>query len=584
MASEWLDVSATTPRIAYTATAAQTVFVVPFVFFEDSNLKVYQNGALKTLATDYTVLGSEDEDGGTVTLLTGATAGDEIMIARLLVIEQTTHIPPSGPLDIQAINIQISRIIAMLQQMENDLDRSLQLPDNVSGELEIAQPVAGEFLKWNATGDGIESTAIIMPDGSYAIATESEAIAGTVNDALMTPLRVAQEVAPMIAAAISADGGDAVFQQADAGSVPLTYFEIIKEWHTLPMYGGGTAKTATENAAAFVAARNVLRHGGTLTVTPGEYDCDPVDWTVADGGTTVGMIIEGTGGLNTLANNRINFYGTGATPFWNFDAPASGGFGGAAMTIRGLYIIAWEPTFSGALISSTTSVTDGSKITSHFWMEQCTLSQQGGVSGVCTLIDIGKAIGVTIHKCQLGGGLVQIKGQQGLTVAGIAQPRQSTTVDIRKTHFSGSNGHPILYGGEAWALHDNMFEPTAGGRGRVFATNANYPILNMTWINNWCGDYSGTDTDQAFIFFGHGLVFMGNTVTGTNAPGGWNAISLNSFKGFKIEANTLNYCTAAIVSNGVATNYGSIEANLHNVGSITSGSFGAGVRIEGNGT
>ena len=57
--ADWLDVSDITPRIAYTATAAQTAFVVPFVFFEDEDLLVYQNTTLLTLATHYTVSGAE---------------------------------------------------------------------------------------------------------------------------------------------------------------------------------------------------------------------------------------------------------------------------------------------------------------------------------------------------------------------------------------------------------------------------------------------------------------------------------------------------------------------------------------------
>lgn len=194
MPGEWVDVSDITPRISYTATASQTVFVVPFVFFENSDLKVYRNTTLLTLGTHYSVTGAEEEDGGAVTLGVGCTVGDQVMIVREVPIEQTTHIPPSGPFDIPALNIQLSKFVAMIQQLFNGVSRSLRLADNVPGTLEVAAPVAGEYLKWNAAADGVESAAVVTPDGSYAVATQSEAEAGSLNTVLMTPLRTAQQV------------------------------------------------------------------------------------------------------------------------------------------------------------------------------------------------------------------------------------------------------------------------------------------------------------------------------------------------------------------------------------------------------
>lgn len=159
--TEWLDVSSTTPRIAYTATASQTIFVVPFVFFEDTNLLVYQNDVILTLDTDYTVTGAEDEDGGTVTFATGATVGDSIVIARHVTIEQTTHIPPSGPLDVPAINIQISRIIAMLQEVADSDNRSIRQPDSDTDDIEALPAAASralQYLAFDSAGNPIAGT------------------------------------------------------------------------------------------------------------------------------------------------------------------------------------------------------------------------------------------------------------------------------------------------------------------------------------------------------------------------------------------------------------------------------------------
>jgi hypothetical protein len=155
MSTDWLDVSDTTPRIAYTATASQTAFVVPFAFFDDADLLVYQNATLLTLATHYTVSGAESDAGGTVTLLSGATVGDKIMIVRDVAIVQTTHIPPSGPLDIPAVNIQFSKLIAIAQQLSDEIDRSMRLSvtdPTVSMTLPLAAVRANQMLGFDSSG------------------------------------------------------------------------------------------------------------------------------------------------------------------------------------------------------------------------------------------------------------------------------------------------------------------------------------------------------------------------------------------------------------------------------------------------
>jgi hypothetical protein len=180
LTTEWLDVSDITPRIGYTATASQTAFTVPFVFFENSDLRVYQNEVLLTLDVDYTVTGAEDEDGGTVTLVTGATVGDAILISRHVPIEQTTHIPPSGPLDIAAINIQISKLIAISQQLNDVFERSLRQPDS-EDLLDMELPAARENKLLGFDSDGAP-VAVLGPSSVAAefigaTVVESKAVA-----------------------------------------------------------------------------------------------------------------------------------------------------------------------------------------------------------------------------------------------------------------------------------------------------------------------------------------------------------------------------------------------------------------------
>lgn len=154
--SDWLDVSDTTPRIAYTATLNQTAFTVPFVFFDETDLQVYVNDELQTLSTDYVTSGVMDEDGGTVTFNTGLAASDSVVIARVLAYELTTHIPTAGDLDVAAMNLQNSRLVAMLQQAVEDLPRSVRQPTSDADALSVlpaAATRASKILAFDADGD-----------------------------------------------------------------------------------------------------------------------------------------------------------------------------------------------------------------------------------------------------------------------------------------------------------------------------------------------------------------------------------------------------------------------------------------------
>jgi hypothetical protein len=153
--SDWLDVSDVTPHIAYTATSGQTVFVVPFVFFDETHLAVYINDVLKTLSTHYATSGAEDEDGGTITLVTGATLNDSVVIERIVPYELTTHIPTSGDLDIPAINLQFSLFMMMLQQAVADFPRSIRQPasdEDDLDELPVAASRASKYVFFDSDG------------------------------------------------------------------------------------------------------------------------------------------------------------------------------------------------------------------------------------------------------------------------------------------------------------------------------------------------------------------------------------------------------------------------------------------------
>jgi hypothetical protein len=105
--------------IAYTVGASpRTAFTVPGPFFATSDLVVTDGADELVLNTDYTVTGTTVDGGysdGTVTLAVAVTS-TTITIDRQVPVTRTTDFSTSGPLDIRALNTQIDKIVAMLQQ------------------------------------------------------------------------------------------------------------------------------------------------------------------------------------------------------------------------------------------------------------------------------------------------------------------------------------------------------------------------------------------------------------------------------------------------------------------------------------
>lgn len=164
----------------YIATSGQTVFAVPFEFFEDADLFVYQDSALLTLDTDYTVTGAGVAGGGAITLTTGATSGDPVTIIRDVAVKRVTDFPLSGPFQIEALNTELDRHTAMIGQNETRIhQRVIRLADfdrpSTLSDLPGWQERANKILGFTAEGDvtiveGIRTDLGMIDDGVWLAA------------------------------------------------------------------------------------------------------------------------------------------------------------------------------------------------------------------------------------------------------------------------------------------------------------------------------------------------------------------------------------------------------------------------------
>ena len=156
-----INIANNSPRINYTATANQTVFTVPFDFFDNTDVKVYVEGTLKTITTDYQLSGGNGSTG-TVTFVTGVTLDNKVTLVRDVPMERTTDLTSNySP---QSIDGQLDRIVAEIADLDDRVSRSVQINDyELATNLVIPEidNRKGRALQFNASNGDLEAGFII---------------------------------------------------------------------------------------------------------------------------------------------------------------------------------------------------------------------------------------------------------------------------------------------------------------------------------------------------------------------------------------------------------------------------------------
>ena len=179
-----IDLTDNAPRVSYTVSegATQTSFTVPFEFFDAVDLKVVVDGTTKTITTHYTVSGGNGSTGTVTMSVTGATGGSTVIIFRDIAFKRTTDFPTSGAFPIATLNTELDRNIALFDDQQDRIDRSVRLNDNddaASMVLPLKASRVGTVLGFNATTGAAEAGPTIANVNSLAdITTNINTVAG----------------------------------------------------------------------------------------------------------------------------------------------------------------------------------------------------------------------------------------------------------------------------------------------------------------------------------------------------------------------------------------------------------------------
>lgn len=156
-----MSLSVESPRVIYNANGVLTSFAITQTFFSNNdNIKVYvvDEGVdpidedLQIEGTDYSISGSN------VVFVSAPANGLKVLIERELDIEQELDLISSGPLNVDSLEEQMDKIVAIAQQLNLLISRAVKVRrSSTLLNLELPEPVANFLIRFNSAADGLEA-------------------------------------------------------------------------------------------------------------------------------------------------------------------------------------------------------------------------------------------------------------------------------------------------------------------------------------------------------------------------------------------------------------------------------------------
>ena len=193
-----IDITDNNPRINYSVAegVTQTVFAVPFEFFEDSDVHIYVDGVLKLEATDYTLTGG-DGSVGTLTFVTaevgevqqvnGIAGGSTVAIVRHVSLERVTDFVAGQDINRASLNEQLDTITAQIADLDDKVDRTVRLSDSeIAPSILLTSDRKGRLLAFDSVTGAVEAGP--LADSITPVNATTVTAAGALMDSEVTNL------------------------------------------------------------------------------------------------------------------------------------------------------------------------------------------------------------------------------------------------------------------------------------------------------------------------------------------------------------------------------------------------------------
>ena len=185
-----MTISTQDSKVNYQGNGQTTVFQIPFPFLENNQIYVQKKDAEGNLinytyATDYTVTGAGEENGGSVTLNVAPEQGSTISIYRDVPLTQEVDYRENEIFPAETHEEALDKLTMEVQQIQEQLDRSVKVdrfsdvdPDIIVKEIERVYDstdnidiVANNINNVNAVGDNIANVNTVAGDIDSVVTT-----------------------------------------------------------------------------------------------------------------------------------------------------------------------------------------------------------------------------------------------------------------------------------------------------------------------------------------------------------------------------------------------------------------------------
>jgi len=271
-----MTITAIGARKEYTGDAVTVNFSMPYKFFEDTDLKVYIDGVLKTLTSDYTVAGAGNDAGGTVTFLAAPASGTSVVVVKDIPATQEFAPSDGSALPASGIINAFDKCIALIQQGASDTGRVITIPtadpDSIDTVLPTAALRANKALIFDASGNVDVSTddyddqladvtaqAVIATNAASAASASETNAADSETAAAASEAAAASSEANALGSATNAAASAIAAQAAEAGAETA-------EDNTQDIYDATYALLGDDPGVNFLARLNALDAVVSLTL------------------------------------------------------------------------------------------------------------------------------------------------------------------------------------------------------------------------------------------------------------------------------------------------------------------------------
>lgn len=226
-----MTVSSQTSRIEQLGDGTTTAFAVNFYFLENSDLKVFVNGVLQTITTNYTVTGAGNPAGGTVTFVTAPANGVQVVIFRDPAVTQGLDYIDNDPFPAESHERGLDKLTMIAQRVKDLVSRALRLGDSVVGvDTELPALTSSQLLGTKPDGSGFQLYPLGSTPQSAASTVYTPAGTGAAATTVQSQLRFIQnsevivEDAPFYAVGGGVVDDTAAIQSAlDSGAKKVTF-------------------------------------------------------------------------------------------------------------------------------------------------------------------------------------------------------------------------------------------------------------------------------------------------------------------------------------------------------------------------